>query len=266
MGSLQDEAISHWPPTWPRFWAIIKWEQFPDASTSDKRAGKSILDSDPRIRKFRTKAKLRILFSLIWLGICVFFLTHAHYLDFLDESPTTIMENIKSTASKLHGNLAQSYEDFRNPGNPQEIADLMTEWYELLSKMGYYEPMLIERPPHTNPSINRTFAAQNGFSERAIAMMEMLPYLGLQQHGWAISWRHGEPNDLTFIFDGGFLDYRDEESLTYDDPFYAVEKDDGQKRGFEESGGRYMKPDYVLLSSHPEQGAIMVLNTNNCRF
>jgi hypothetical protein len=87
---------------------------------------------------------------------------------FLEDRTTTVFETIKFTANKIHGSVAETYEELTHPGNPQEVADLMKEFYELLAKMGYFEPSAIAYPPHTESRINRTYAETLGYSQKAM--------------------------------------------------------------------------------------------------
>jgi hypothetical protein len=99
-------------------------------------------------------------------------------------------------------------------------------------------------------------------------MMEMLPYLGRGNETLGtFTWQHGA-GDNEFLLSGTFVDYRQDEYLEEKDPLYALEFniiDDGHIKDFDEPGGPYMKPDYILLSTLGNHGAMMALNTNNCR-
>lgn len=232
-------------------------------------------DTDDAILGPKTKVRVRVLLTgrrrviaglclLCWMILvnCVTF----YSIMSLEDKTTTILETIKSTSYKVHDSVAESLEELKHPSNPTEVANLMTEFYELLAKMGLYEPSTIAYPPHLNPGINTTFAEMLEYSQKAIEMMEMLPYVGPGNGSETpFTWSHGA-GDNEFLLYGTFVDYRKEEYLEERDPLYALDTgDDGQIKDFDEDGGKYMKPDYILLSALGNHGAIMVLNTNNCK-
>jgi hypothetical protein len=61
-------------------------------------------------------------------------------LTFSREPTMRIIDSVKSS-------VADAYHTYINPTKPQEIVDLMTEFYELLADMGYYERSIIYQPP-----------------------------------------------------------------------------------------------------------------------
>lgn len=169
-----------------------------------------------------------------------------------------LLERLRSTVTNTNRAITDSYYDLKYPGTPEEVASMMGEFYEMLAEMGYYEHSDIAYPPHTNPGINASYASTLGYSQKAITMMEMLPYLDMAD----LKWNHGA-GDGEFLLYGVFVDYREEGSLEELDPFYAL--DDAElPKGFDEPGGKYMKPDYILLSRLGNHGVAMVLNTKNC--
>lgn len=187
---------------------------------------------------------------------------------FVMNSSVSIVESVKLASASVHEVLTESYEDYRNPGNPQEIADLMTEWYELLSKMGYYENSAILRPPHGS-AVNITKAVENGFTQRAIEMMDMLPYIGnadSDDRNDIFAWSHGV-GDYEFMLYGTFVDYRDNDFLTTPrDPLWGLDMfTEGHVKDWNEDGGPYMRPSYIELLANGNHGTIMVLNTDNWR-
>jgi len=206
------------------------------------------------------------------LAICylTFIFLGTYYLfDSIRERTTKLIQDVKI----LHGSLGEVYEDYKNPGSPQEVADLMLEWYELISKMGYYELEAISRPPH-NPAINRTKAVENGFTEGAIKMAEMLPYIGAipgKENEDFFAWTNY--GDSEFFLHGIFVDYRNQNYFEEPrDPAgftleYSVDENGPteQVKDWDEEGGRYMRPSYIELMTVGEYGAYMVLNTENYR-
>ena len=88
----------------------------------------------------------------------------------------------------------------------QEVADIMTEFYELLAETGHYNESIIKRPPH-HPGINKALAAELELSPEAVDMMELLPYLNLKDY--PIAWSKGG-GDNEFLLSGTFADLRDD--------------------------------------------------------
>ncbi|KAH8592925.1 hypothetical protein B0O99DRAFT_628459 [Bisporella sp. PMI_857] len=219
------------------------------------------VNNGQRNQRERTITILRSLCWLISIYCAVFYIVLS-----LGQETRSFSGAVDHTIARIYRTATETWDEFRHPGNPQEVADLMTEFYGMLSRMGYYEPSMILRPPHKNPSLNRTHAIEVGYSERAIKMMEMLPYLGPQASDRdRFAWSHGIGDDQ-FILYGTFVDYTLDFMLDDVDPLYAVETDkDGKKKDFNEPGGKYMKPDYILLMNLGSEGdgAMMVLNTKN---
>jgi hypothetical protein len=119
------------------------------------------------------------------------FLLTAIALTFSREPTMRIIDSVKSSA-------ADAYHTYINPTKPREIVDLMTEFYELLADIGYYERSIINQPPHLNLSINQTLAAELWFSKRAVQMMEMLPYLNMKGEE-PFMWQHGAGSNEFFL-------------------------------------------------------------------
>jgi len=74
----------------------------------------------------------------------------------------------------------------------------------------------------------------------------------------------GWGEDNKFLLSGTFADLRDDGVLSYTrDPMFAVED---SSKGFDEGGGKYMRPDYICLSLPGEgYGAIMILDVKTLR-
>lgn len=181
----------------------------------------------------------------------------------LEEQSTHVIDVLISTAQKTYIGLAESYQSITNPATPTEVAELMTEFYELLAGMGYYDASIIARPPHTDPGINKTLAVKLGFSQAAIDMMDLLPYLNTTEYAGQFSWSHGEDNE--FLLHGVFANMRDDGHLeTSRDPFYMVDTT-GDIKGWDEDGGPYMRSDFVALSLPGSEGSMMVLNVANMK-
>lgn len=212
------------------------------------RANSPLFSGTPTRRAFAWLVLLGYL-TLIYVGIFYFFY-------FLADNATTLVDVLKTTASNTHTGLADAYQNLVDPATPQQVADLMTEFYELLAKMGYYDASIIARPPHISPSINKTLAAELNYSKAAIDMMEMLPYLNINGNMSVFNWEAGSYGN-EFLLRGVFADMRNDEDLeTSRDPYFMGSDS-------EESG--YMLPDYVSLSLGPEEGSMMVVNVQNMK-
>lgn len=165
-------------------------------------------------------------------------------------------------ASRSWDDLVKTCETIWHPTTKGEVVDLMTEFYELLAEMGYYDPELIERAPHER-GINRTLAAELGFSKEAVEMMDMLPYLQLKQEGEGpLRWSKG-PVDNEFLLYGTFADLRNDDVLVESrDPMYGVDQFTDPPEAFGEEGGKYVKPDYIWLMLLGNRGTVMILHVN----
>ncbi|KAI0481911.1 hypothetical protein F4859DRAFT_476383 [Xylaria cf. heliscus] len=160
------------------------------------------------------------------------------------------------------------------PDNPnpriQEIADLMTEWYQLFIDARYINAESVAFPPHNHIRIDTTQAAQLGLTKDAVDLYQMLPY-HIGDTNWNFGTDAGE-----FLMWGGFLsDLRGSKSdwwQTACDPFYAIDDlsprhrpgvraSDGDTRGWDDEDGPYMRPWYVTLTDCGNHGSIMVLDT-----
>lgn len=173
-----------------------------------------------------------------------------------------------TSISKTYNDVTTSIDNLANGGTPEDVAGLVTEFYELFVQMGYLDASLVIYPPHTNSAINTTLAQSLGISEKAIRMMEMLPYIDEPREGEKrVKWNHGgSSGEAEFLLGGQFVDYRADWALKeLEGPFFAVERDAGIIRGFGEWGGKYMEPDYICLSWVNEESAAMILNTRNCK-
>ncbi|TVY36265.1 hypothetical protein LOCC1_G007147 [Lachnellula occidentalis] len=179
---------------------------------------------------------LRLFIFCIWFYAV--FMGSFYFFSFLGDQYDHTLDVLKTTALKTYGGITDTYQSITNPATREEVVDLMTELYELLAEMGYYDAAMIGRPPHS-PGINRTLAAELEFSREAVEMMEMLPYLLQEEEslGWG--------GDNKFLLSGTFADLRDDGVLDFTrDPMFAI---DDLSKGFDEDGGKYMRPDYICL-------------------
>lgn len=214
----------------------------------------------PKIRILPTRRHQIIAWICLFVYTTFIYMTVFYAISYLADQTSILTEKVTNTIAKTYNTMAETYEDIKNPGSTAEVAGLMTEFYELLAEMSYYEPEKIDRAPHTNPAINTTYAAELRFSSKAIEMLEMLPYLNYE-HDFA--WSHGA-GEAEFLLYGTFIDFRVDQILKYnDDPFYALGWQGDEVKDFDEDGGRYMKPDYICLSGLGDHGVAMILNVKN---
>lgn len=131
------------------------------------------------------------------------------------------------------------------PFKPQEIADLMTQYYELLADMTYYPRSYIKYPPH-NPAVSLELCEKYKLEPQVIELLQLLPYV------------EGYNNEDEFILYGSFADYRDEGVFEQSrDPTYA-----SPEGGFEEWNGEYMRPWVIALTECGNHGTVVYLDTH----
>lgn len=175
-----------------------------------------------------------------------------YFAYFVADNSTHIVDIVSSSITNAYTDLADAYNHATYPAKQQEVADLMTELYELLADMGYYDRSLIAQPPHTNPGINKTLAAELQFSQAAIEMMKMLPYLNIDHSRTVFNWDAGSYGN-EFILYGIFADMRKDSDLTNSrDPYYI---------GPEEES--YIDPNHVALSGGGEEGALLMVDAQS---
>lgn len=230
--------------------------------------GAPILAVKTRARVPLTRRRWIAAFIVMFCIMTVVYSVTFYIMKFLEDHSTTIREQIQRTSSKIEHAIAEKYDDWKHPGNPEEVAALMGQFYELLAEMGYYEPYRIAYPPHTNPSINGSYALALGYSGKAVQMMEMLPYLGTDRSDddadqYVFAWSNGAA-DGEFLLYGTFVDYRQDGYLEELDPMFAL-SGNWSVTDMQYDPERYMMPDYVLLSQLGNHGTMMVLNTKNCK-
>ncbi|KAH9891446.1 hypothetical protein F4778DRAFT_751613 [Xylariomycetidae sp. FL2044] len=164
------------------------------------------------------------------------------------------------------------------PENPKdhirEVADLMTEWYNLFIDMRYINAEDVAFPPHRHLPIDLTKPAALGLTKDVVDLYQMLPYY-LEQPNWNYGSDHGE-----FLMWGEFLkDMRGPDAdwwKTAGDPFYAIEDmspwdspsdsaKDGPAKDWDDEDGPYMRPWFATLTDCGNHGSIMVLDTKTNR-
>lgn len=99
---------------------------------------------------------------------------------------STTVDELASQTSGL--NLATPPE---TPFNPHELADLISNYYQLMSRMRYFSPECIKYPPR-DPPIDVPLARSLGLESQVIDLLKVLPYV------------EGLNNEDEFILGGSF--------------------------------------------------------------
>ena len=128
--------------------------------------------------------------------------------------------------------------------NTKEIASLMTEFYELLSQMGQFPPATIKYPPHLHPPVNSKFAKSLGMAPQVVDLIQKLPYI--------------ESNGRTWLFEGIFADFREDEDLESSRDPFGVNPDGWS---YYSERGPYIRPWQVALNAVGNHGAVLLLDT-----
>lgn len=165
------------------------------------------------------------------------------------------------------------------PTNPhpkvQEIASLITEWFDLLIDMRYIPASSLSFPPHNHLPLDLTQPARYGVSKDVVDLWQMIPY---RHPDSDTNWNQGSDGG-ELLRGGEFLDdlrggwgMNDTWFRTVVDPFYAIDNldpdlaprfraDDADGRGWDHERGPYMRPWYATLCNVGNHGSVMVLDT-----
>ncbi|KAJ7474030.1 hypothetical protein FB451DRAFT_283755 [Mycena latifolia] len=94
-------------------------------------------------------------------------------------SPTPSQKEIeeREDLARQIAELVKAEQDAAAAYDPDAVAALVTELYELLVTMGHWSEGSIQYPPHTAPSLNEALAAELGYAPSAISLMQKLPYV-----------------------------------------------------------------------------------------
>jgi hypothetical protein len=225
-----------------------------DADSKEHIDNPTVVNSKPGLTRRRK--------AVIW--VCWFLISYlvAEYtLGFVFDNDSHAISTLRSTAARTYSDLKEAYENFKHPQSKEEVVGIMTEFYELLAEMGYYDSDIIEGAPHQH-GINRTLAQELKYSTEAIEMMDLLPYLNIMEKGegtWAA--------DLNvFLLYGEFADLRDDEMLVQcRDPMFTAAYDE-EGRPIIGDGYGYMSPDHICLMLVGNHGSIMVLDAKTREF
>jgi hypothetical protein len=146
--------------------------------------------------------------------------------------------------------LARKENPFRpstnTPINPNDIVDLMSRYYQLLSRMRYFPESRIKYPPH-DPPVDVEFAASLGMEPQVIELLQLLPYVD------------GLNNEDEFIMNGSFADFRKRHVLerSRDPKFLSPDK------GFEVENGEYVRPWVLVVTQCGNRGSVVYYDTRN---
>lgn len=155
----------------------------------------------------------------------------------------------------------------------REIAELMTEWYQLFIDMRYIKAENVVFPPHEHLRIDVSKPAAFGFTKDVVDLYQMLPY-----HIAATEWNFGSDNG-EFLMGGEFLaDLRGPDADWWQstvDPFYGIDDlsprygssipaADAVARDWDDESGPYMRPWYAALSEIGNHGSVVFLDTKKC--
>ena len=129
--------------------------------------------------------------------------------------------------------------------DPFEIIPMITELYEMYSKMRYIPASNIKYPPHS-PPVDVEKARSLGFEPQVIELLERLPYV------------QGTDSEFEFFCGGGFLDNRGDHDFEHylHDPFYA-----DPEGGFDDENGQYVRPWVLPLNDMGNHGSVMFFDT-----
>jgi hypothetical protein len=130
--------------------------------------------------------------------------------------------------------------------NPLEIVDLMTRYYQLLSRMRYFPESCIKHAPH-DPPVDAEFAACLGMEPQVIELLQLLPYVD------------GLHNEDEFIMHGSFADFRKRSVLeqSRDPKFIRPEK------GFDIENREYVRPWVLVVTECGNRGSVVYYDTRN---
>jgi hypothetical protein len=130
--------------------------------------------------------------------------------------------------------------------NPHEIVDLLTKYYQLLSKMRYFPESCIKYAPH-EPPIDVELATSLGMEPQVIELLQLLPYVD------------GLYNEDEFIMHGSFADFRKKDFLKRSRDPKCINPD----KGFDIKNGEYVRPWVLALTECGNRGSIVYYDTRN---
>jgi hypothetical protein len=228
-----------------------------DYNTSVTTDAKDDIDELTTRESKPTLTRTRKILICLCHSVIVSFITD-YLLGFVFYNESHATDILMSTAVRAYADFLEAYENFRYPQSKEEVVEVMTEFYELLSEMGYYDLDIIERALHQR-TINHTIALELNYSANALEIMDMLPYLNLRDKGEG-AWTH---DSNVFILYGEFADLRDEETLVQcRDPMFTASYDDqGWLVEGEDYG--YMSPDHICLMMIGNNGSMIVVGCEN---
>ncbi|KAI0018171.1 hypothetical protein F4780DRAFT_771898 [Xylariomycetidae sp. FL0641] len=150
----------------------------------------------------------------------------------------------------------------------REVADLMTEWYQLFIDMCYIDAENVVFPPHKHLPVDTRKAAEIGLHKNVVDLYQMLPY----KIGGA-NWNFGSDDDEFLMWGEALSDLRGPDADWWSavvDPHYWIADlaerngklpDDAATKGFDDELGPYVKPWYAPLSNCGNHGSVIFLDT-----
>ncbi|KAI1870623.1 uncharacterized protein JN550_005166 [Neoarthrinium moseri] len=146
----------------------------------------------------------------------------------------------------------------------REIADLMTEWFQLFIDMRYLDAGDVAFPPHRHQKIDTSKPAAYGFAKDVVDLWQMLPYRISSRH---TNWNFGSDGDEFLSWSEFLNDLRAPDTDWWQatvDPFFRFgAAEDVVTRDWNHEDGPYIRPWYAVLTQVGNHGSVMVLNTRN---
>ncbi|TVY89859.1 hypothetical protein LAWI1_G005419 [Lachnellula willkommii] len=103
------------------------------------------LSSAPKSKPIPPLKRTALAFFILCIWFYFVFTVSFYLFSFLGNHYDHTLDVLKNTASKTYGGITDTYQSITNPATREEVVDLMTELYELLAEMGYYDAAMIGR-------------------------------------------------------------------------------------------------------------------------
>lgn len=96
-------------------------------------------EETPKVRISVTRRHRIIAWICLLVYVTFTYMTAFYAFSYLADQTIILRGKITGTLANTYRTLAETYEDMKNPGSTEEVAGLITEFYELLAEMRYYE-------------------------------------------------------------------------------------------------------------------------------
>ncbi|THW27778.1 hypothetical protein D6D23_02527 [Aureobasidium pullulans] len=155
------------------------------------------------------------------------------------------------------------------PDNPDpklvEIARSVEDLFRLWIGMRWLPEDQVHFAPHTSKPINIKEAARLGISKQVVDLYQLLPYVQEDVKTRFGHWDGG----AYYLFGGVFLDLRGGDVNWLDScvlpasdlPFITCYLGEGERPGWDDGNGGYIKPHYAVLSKCGNHNTIIVVDT-----